>query len=283
MCFGSPKPSNAAASEAKAQAAEARLRDDQRAQRIKHGQEQVNRLFDRGETFTQGAGVPAADVINPTDPRWVGMTPDQVRAFKAGPWGAFTDTSTAIQPAADQTGAGSWNKTTGAFDADFYSQRRQTGLNYYVPQLVDQFGKAREQMAYALARAGLSRSTVAGEKANDLQGQYDIQSQTIGSQVEGDVNGLRSRVEDARSGLMSSLAATADPEATATQALGRAQTLQSEPVNYSPLGDIFAGLTGTIGAGASGYRAAETNALLNNALGGTGGTRPRNRSAVIGG
>jgi hypothetical protein len=211
------------------------------------------------------------------------MTPDQVRNFLSGPWGGLTDQRDVFQPASAAVGAGTWNKTTSAFDADFYNRRRQTGLDYYVPQLADQFSKAREQMAYALARAGLSRSTVAGEKTADLANQYDIQNQTIGSQVEGDVNNLRTRVEDARSGLLSSLAATADPEATATQALGRAQTLQSEPVNYSPLGDIFAGLTGTIGAGAQGYRAAETNALLNTALGSTGGARPRNRSTVIGG
>jgi hypothetical protein len=281
MC--TPKASTAAADQANQQAQEARLREDQRVLRVRAGQEQINRLFDKGETFTQGGTENANNLIlNPADPRFVGMSVPDVQAYLKTPFGMTTRQDNVFVPQGTQPGEGTWAKTTTAFDDAFYDQRRQAGLGYYVPQLAQQFQTAREQMGYALARAGLSRSTVAGEKFNKLQGDYDIENAGIASKVETDVNGLRTQVEDARSGLLTSLAATSDPESTATQALGRAQVLASAPVNYSPLGDIFAGITGTIGAGVSGYQNAQTTALLNNAVAGGTAGRPRSRAVVVG-
>lgn len=278
MCFGGGGSNSAAADEARSQAAEARLRDDQRAALVNQGREQINRLFDNGETMTRGPST--GEQVNPVDPRWVGMTPGDVRSFMAGPLGFGMDPASVIQ---STPGAPIWNKTGTAFDQAFFDKRRQTSLDYYVPQLADQFQKARDSMGFALARAGLSRSTVAGTKFNDLQNEYNVQNQQIAGKAEGDVNQLRSQVEDARSGLMSSLSATADPESTANQALGRAQVLASAPVNYSPLGDIFSGITGTVGAAAQGYQNAQTTALLNNAMGVGGTTKPRSRAVVVGG
>lgn len=280
MCAGG-QPSSAAAEEARTQAEAARLREDDRQARVRTGREQVNRLFDAGETLTQRV-IPGQYRVDPTDPRWVGMSPDAVAFYLRGGTGlplVGGSAANALQPMTENV----WTKTSGAFDADFYDRRRQAGLNYYTPQIADQFQKARDNLAYSLARAGLSRSTAAGQKQAELQGQYALANQDAANKVEADVSNLRGQVEDARTNLMTSLEATSDPEGTANQALGRAQVLQSAPLQYSPLGDLFGGVVGSIGSAVSGVRQAQLNTLLNSTYGTTAGTKPQSRAVNIGG
>lgn len=133
------------------------------------------------------------------------------------------------------------------FDNPFYGQRRQAYMDFYQPQLDNQFKDAREAMTYELARAGLVNSSVAGDRLGDLQREYDVNRASILSRATGEENNLRSRVNQERAALVTQLNATADADRVSNEALARTQVIQQETPRYDSLGDIFGGLLGGIG------------------------------------
>lgn len=140
------------------------------------------------------------------------------------------------------------------FDNDFYKRFRQANLDSTLPELERQFQDAREQMIYALARAGLTNSTAAADKQGDLMRLYDTERGAIVNRAKQAVNNLRSDVENERATSLMQLEAANDPIAAANAATGRVQALSQRPIEYSPLGDVFAGLAEGIGGFVKGLR-----------------------------
>ncbi len=70
------------------------------------------------------------------------------------------------------------------FTPEFYSGAKESYLDYYIPQLDDQFEDAREKTVYGLSDQGLLESSVAGKRYGDMQETYnkgldDIKSDAI--------------------------------------------------------------------------------------------------------
>lgn len=130
------------------------------------------------------------------------------------------------------------NNIFGQFDDDFYDDRHQSYLDFARPQVDREFGDASEQLTYALARNGTMNSSVAGDERSDLQTQYDINLQDITDKAREFETNARNSVEQARSGLITTLNATGDATGAANSALNRAESLSQTPA-YSPIGQLF--------------------------------------------
>jgi hypothetical protein len=133
------------------------------------------------------------------------------------------------------------------FDDKFYADREKAYLDFYEPQLNDQFGKAKQDMTYALARAGTLNSTIAADKTGDLDKQFDTNKALIVSQGKQDLDGFKTNIANEKSALLSQLNATADATRVSNDALGRTQMMFNSQPAYSPLGDIFLGAAQGIG------------------------------------
>lgn len=167
-----------------------------------------------------------------------------------------------------KTGIASIDSTFAPFDDNFYGQRKTAFLDYYQPQLDDQFKDAREQMAYSLARNGTLNSTMAADQAAKLGKKYSLETGSLVSRAEGDANALKSQVENQKSSIKSQLNSTADATAATNDALARTKQIYETRPEYSPLGDIFSGVGDAIGN----YATARNNEALYNAYFGKAGS-----------
>jgi hypothetical protein len=237
MCIGGGGGTNTSAIDyQRQQDVQARLDEASRQARIALGREQIDRLFDKGETLVPGTGVvsavpggqtiPGAAVLMPGDPG---------------------------NPSVVQTPA-SWQPGQPAFDQGFYDRRQQAYVDQALPALTDQFTKARDNMAFALARAGLTRSSVAADQYSELTGKREQAAGEIGVRAATDANTLRSQVADNKSNLILGLQASADPAGASNQALARTQQLAGQPIGVDSLGDVFGAVGQGIGSFVSGVR-----------------------------
>lgn len=144
--------------------------------------------------------------------------------------------------------------TDGGFNEKFFDHRRQAFLDYANPQLEDQYGKAQKELTFALARSGTLDSSMRGEKAGELQKAYDLNKQQIADQAISYETEARNAVEDARANLVTMLNVTGDATGAANSAIARAQAL-SKPVAFSPISNLFADFTSTLGTQAAMERA----------------------------
>jgi hypothetical protein len=136
------------------------------------------------------------------------------------------------------------------FTNGFYDARKKAFLDYANPQLEDQYSGAQRELAYALDRAGLLDSSARGTKAAELQKKYDLTKQQVGDQALSYVNQSKASVEDARSNLIAMLNATGDAQGAANSAITRASAL-TQPAAFSPLTNLFADFTSTLGTQAA--------------------------------
>lgn len=140
------------------------------------------------------------------------------------------------------------------FTDDFYKGRLDAFSNYAMPQLDDQFGDARKQLTFDLARSGNLQSSTRASKEGDLNTLYDTNKRGVLDQALGEEGKARNAVEGARGELMTMLNSTGDAEGAASSAIHRATAL-SQPAAFSPLSQMFANFTSALGTQAAAERA----------------------------
>lgn len=182
-----------------------------------------------------------------------------------------------------RAGRDSVNAAFTGFDEPFYESRRKSVMDYYQPDLTQQFDDARRNLEFALARAGITYSTEAGRQQGLLARQYENATADVGRRADQAVTDTRTQVENQRATLLNQLEATADPSAASNAALARSQTLRTAPVEYSPLGDVFAGVARGVGTAIQGYRNNQLYELAKGSFGnvaspGAGSSRTVNAS-----
>jgi len=161
--------------------------------------------------------------------------------------------------------------TFAGFGDDFYKNRKTAFLDFYQPQLNDQFKDARDQVTFALARNGTLNSTIAADEAAKLGKKYSLETGSLVSRAEGDASALRSNIENQKSAIKSQLNATGDVASATNDALARTKMIYEDRPDYSPLGDIFGGVGDAIGN----YSAATRNRQLYDAYFGNSGGAAR--------
>ncbi len=172
-----------------------------------------------------------------------------------------------------KTGLTSIDNTFAGFDDDFYSGRKSAFLDFYQPQIEDQFTDAKKQLTFGLARNGILNSTMAADSAGKLSKDYATNWASIVSKADADVNALKSGVANEKSALTAQLNATADADRVTNDALGRTQMLFETRPDYNPLGDIFSG----VGDAFSNYNTAQTNRAVYDTYFGKKGGAPSSR------
>lgn len=180
------------------------------------------------------------------------------------------------KPILDQTDRGlvfgDEEQREGQFTDDFFEGRRKSFLDYYTPQVEDQYSDAQRELTFALARGGNLNSSTRGEQVGDLQKLYDTQTKSIADQALAHENQARTSVEDTRSNLIATLNATGDAQGAVNSALSRAAVL-SKPSAYDPLGQLFVDFTSGLG----------TQAALERAEAASGGQyKPRYNTGLFG-
>jgi len=128
------------------------------------------------------------------------------------------------------------------YDSDFYKSRSQDFVDYARPQLDRDYAKGMMALKAALARQGLSDSSVSQEKDRFARTAFGEELQNVQQKGEGYSNQSRDSVETARQNLLSQNLALANPTAAASAAQARIHTLSALP-QYQPLVDTFGHLT----------------------------------------
>lgn len=153
-----------------------------------------------------------------------------------------------------RAGMAAINQGFSGFNDSFYNSRARDYLNYANPQLASQYDTTRDNLAYNLARSGLTASSEAARNAGEIQRQYNIARADIQGNALNAANDARRNVESNRADLIGQLQATSDPTATASQTLARASMIAKEQ-SFSPLGALFQNTTALMGnSGLLGYK-----------------------------
>jgi hypothetical protein len=126
------------------------------------------------------------------------------------------------------------------FNPQYYDQYKQSFGNFYLPQIEEQYGKAKDKLTAVLAGRGMLESSVGAQRFADAERTRADASADIGNRGMDAANDLRSRVESAKGNLYQLNSSAADPSLAASQASGQAMSFAAPPP-LSPLGQVFAG------------------------------------------
>lgn len=127
------------------------------------------------------------------------------------------------------------------FDDPFFTNYQNNYTGYYIPQVEDQYQKAREKLTLKLAGSGNLNAGAGADALGDLRSQYELRRGDITNQALDAVNQRKNEIEGIRSDLYNQNRASADPAAAATLAASRSGGLVTPPA-YTPIGDLFGNL-----------------------------------------
>ena len=134
-------------------------------------------------------------------------------------------------------------------------QRRGAMEGFYLPQLDKRFGDAKEDLTFALSRAGQLTSSVAGEKQADLSEAFGLERARIESDIAADLASTRGGMNQQRAAIEAALRSSGDATAASNAALAAATNFRQDQPTLNPIGDIFGGVAMNIGAARDGYEA----------------------------
>lgn len=163
----------------------------------------------------------------------------------------------------------------GGFNDAFYKKRRDAFMGAYTPQIEDQYGDAKDALLFALANAGLVKSSVAAERQTKLNSQRDLAFADITSKAQADQTALAGQVQSQKSALISQLNATGDSEAATNLANSQTKILSQDAPKIESLGALFSGIADGIGN----YQIGQQRAQLAQYAG--GGTGRRQTSVLV--
>ena len=124
------------------------------------------------------------------------------------------------------------------FSPEFFAGISQNYSDWAMPQLERQNETATQNLLYALARAGTSRSSTAAKGKADLQEQFDLGRQTVAQRGEDLANRRRIDVENQRQAIEAQLYATEDPAAAAAAAANSTFNSSFRP-EYEPMAQLI--------------------------------------------
>lgn len=132
------------------------------------------------------------------------------------------------------------------FDDPFYSGYQTQYLDYYNPQLNDQYSDAVKRLTLQLAQTGNLTGSAGAQQLSDLKKFYDTQKLSLTNQALDATNQLRGNIDQRKSQLYADNRAAADPGSAASAAASAAQYLQPTAPT-SPLANVFADFFSNLG------------------------------------
>lgn len=254
MGGGSSSANNAIINEQRAEAAKAEAKEKERQGRLKYGRDLIEATFSGGTVTAPGTTVSGTrDIANPKyDPaaaEWFAKNPYAAALAKGfGGKGKITgpgfsyDVGAVPKTFTEEYTEEVPGETTelGGIGQDFYENYRKSLQDFYVPTVNEQFQETKSQNMFDLARKGLLRSSVATDRAGDLLKSKADADATVQSQIEGQVSGLQSDVNRAKTNALGLLTSTEDPTTAANSALTEVNAIQSRSPQFGDLGNLFA-------------------------------------------
>jgi hypothetical protein len=125
------------------------------------------------------------------------------------------------------------------FDPAYYDKFKQSYGDFYLPQIQEQYAKAKDKLTAVLAGRGMLESSVGAQKFADTERTRADAAATIGNQGADAANQLKAKVEAAKTNLYGINTGVSDPALLASQATGQAATFAAPPA-LSPIGQVFA-------------------------------------------
>jgi hypothetical protein len=124
------------------------------------------------------------------------------------------------------------------FDDNYYSGYKGKVLDYYNPQIEDQYGDAQAKLVAALAGRGQLESTAGAGAFADVSKEYNTQRTGVANQAVDAAQKLQGNVENQKTDLYALNAAAADAKGMGARAVGSATALTAPPT-LSPIGRLF--------------------------------------------
>jgi hypothetical protein len=140
-----------------------------------------------------------------------------------------------------RTGRGKIDEAYAGFNDAYFDQFRKTALDAALPQVQQQAGDARQDLVYALERAGTRNSSIAGDRASALERDVALREGEARGAADTAAQQLRTKVTDSRAAAERDLMLTEDPTRASNDALARTATLRAETPAPSMVGPLFEG------------------------------------------
>lgn len=140
------------------------------------------------------------------------------------------------------------NANFSKFDDKFFDKRASNYRDFALPQVGQAFKGTADQLAYSLARSGLTNSSESARQQSVLQGDKASALQQVSSGALAEKQRSMQMVEDNRNTLLNQAVATGDIQMAGANSLRQAGILASQADNFSPLANLFANSTGMLAA-----------------------------------
>lgn len=130
------------------------------------------------------------------------------------------------------------NEQFAGFDDSYFKRIEKDALDYYTPQLDDQFRKTRRNLVLDLDRRGNLNSSAGIRRLRELDEARNENAAQIGNRALDLANRQRGQIEGARSDILNQVYAGADPAGAGSLAAQRVASLEATPA-FGPIGDLF--------------------------------------------
>lgn len=189
----------------------------------------------------------------------------------------------AARQARIKQGVDNINAQFGKFDNNFYDGRAKAYRDFSLPQVNDQYKQTSDQLAFSLARNGVTDSSESARQGGILMRDNALARQQVNEGAASEAQKARQNVEDQRANLIQQVNMTSDAGLAAQNALRQAGILQSQANNFSPLANLFQNTTAQLAAArqAGAYTGGPGLDAYKNFFG-FGGNNNRSASRVVG-
>lgn len=124
------------------------------------------------------------------------------------------------------------------FNDKFYQDRAKAYEAYAAPELSSQYRQSRDNLAYDLARKGLTLSSAGVRAGSSLDRELAKKRAEMVDIGQSQANDLRTQVESTRANLVNQAIGGADPSTAAAGALA-ASTQYKAPTSFGSIGNLF--------------------------------------------
>lgn len=276
MCFGGGGGTDKTLQKFTISEAErARLEEQQRQSRIQFGMDQIAAIFEGGRMPTlaraRGGYDPRESYFTEDGSAWAPFEKNKKGFLKQ----RSGEDAERLFGAAGPLFTRAQGKAQGGMQP-ILDARRDAMRSFYLPQLEQEMGDTRDDLTFALSRAGLLSSTVAKDKEARLNEGYNLERAGILSDISRDVANTRGALQDQRSSIEGALRSSGDVTAATNAALSSRGTFAADRPDLDPIGDVLAGFAQGIGGGVQAARSAQ---IRNTARGAAPATRNLSRIA----
>jgi hypothetical protein len=148
------------------------------------------------------------------------------------------------------------------FDDSVFNKRATAYQDFAMPQVEQQYQDQQKALNYALARGGNLQSSLAANKAAELDKDYGLQRQAVIDKGQDYVNQGKADLASQKASAVSMLQATADPDAAYNVAAQSAQQLSQMP-SFQPLDPVVKNVAAGLGTYLTNQQTADAIAKAN--------------------